>query len=75
MAMTPLSSDLEFAFCIESRDCDDLEQGKVYRIFPDAVAVQEGYLRVMDESIEDYLYPESYFVRIDLPTTGFKRTL
>jgi len=28
---------------------------------------EEGYLRVIDESGEDYLYPESYFVHVPLP--------
>jgi hypothetical protein len=56
-----------FALCIENRDCDDLEKGKVYQILPDDTAAREGYLRVVDESTEDYLYPESYFVLLDLP--------
>jgi hypothetical protein len=56
-----------FALCIENTDCDDLEKGKVYRSIPDDDAAQEGYLRVVDESGEDYLYPESYFVLVDLP--------
>ncbi|MBW1739340.1 MAG: hypothetical protein JRJ69_17905 [Deltaproteobacteria bacterium] len=34
---------------------------------PDDDAKQEGYLRVIDESGEDYLYPESYFILIQLP--------
>lgn len=58
---------IEFALCIEDRDCDDLEKGKVYQVLPDDVAAREGYLRVVDESTEDYLYPESYFVLLDLP--------
>ncbi|NVM22403.1 MAG: hypothetical protein HWN68_11565 [Desulfobacterales bacterium] len=28
---------------------------------------KEGYLRVIDESGEDYLYPESYFILVQLP--------
>jgi hypothetical protein len=28
----------------------------------------ENYLRVVDESADDYLYPESYFVLLDLPS-------
>jgi hypothetical protein len=56
-----------FAICIEDRDCEDLEKGKVYQILPDDAAIQEGYLRIVDESTEDYLYPESYFVLLDLP--------
>ena len=52
---------------ITNRDCDDLEKRKLYRIVPDEEAAQEGYLRVMDESGEDYLYPQSYFVMVDVP--------
>ena len=57
----------EFALCIENRDCDDLEKGKVYQILRDDNAIQEGYLRIVDESTEDYLYPASYFVPLKLP--------
>ncbi len=65
--MTQLKHNIEFALCIENRDCDDLEKGKVYQILADDAAGQEGYLRVVDESTEDYLYPKSYFVLLDLP--------
>jgi len=58
---------IKFALCIDNRDCDDLEKGKVYQVIPDDAAAQEGYLRVVDESAEDYLYPEAYFVLLDLP--------
>jgi len=57
----------DFVLCIENRECEDLEKGKVYRLLPDAKAKREGYVRVVDESGEDYLYPESYFVAVDLP--------
>ncbi len=33
----------------------------------DEKAAQEGYLRVVDESQEDYLYPEFYFIFVKLP--------
>lgn len=65
--MGQLQDKIAFALCIENRDCDDLEKGKVYQVLPDDTAAQEGYLRVVDESTEDYLYPESYFVLLDLP--------
>ena len=56
-----------FALCIEDTDCDDLEKRKLYQVLPDEEAAQEGYLRVVDESGEDYLYPESFFIFIQLP--------
>ena len=60
-------SEFQFALCIENRDCDDLEKRKIYQILPDEEAAQEGYLRVVDESQEDYLYPASYFILVELP--------
>jgi hypothetical protein len=38
-----------------------LEPRKVYRVLPDEAAAEDGYLRVIDESGEDYLYPQDYF--------------
>jgi hypothetical protein len=44
----------------------------VYQVLPDEDAEREGYIRVIDESGEDYLYPESYFVRVQLPQEAEK---
>ena len=55
-----------FALCIENRDCEDLEKRKIYQILPDDKAEKEGYLRIIDESGEDYLYPQSYFILVQL---------
>jgi hypothetical protein len=43
-----------------------LEPRKIYRVLPDAEAVNDGYVRVVDESGEDYLYPADYFLPIEL---------
>ena len=59
-------SESQFALCIENRDCDDLEKRKIYQILPDEEAAQEGYLRVIDESWEDYLYPATVVWRPSL---------
>ncbi len=56
-----------FALCVENKDCEDLEKRKIYKVLPDEEAEKEGYLRVIDESGEDYLYPRSYFVLVQLP--------
>lgn len=64
--MKKKQAESQFALCIENRDCEDLEKRKIYRILPDEEAAHEGYLRVIDESGEDYLYPESYFIAIEL---------
>jgi hypothetical protein len=65
--MTVKSKNQMYVLCIENKDCEDLEKRKIYQIIPDNEAEKEGYLRVVDESGEDYLYPESYFVIIQLP--------
>lgn len=57
----------KFGLCIENKDCEDLEKRKIYQILPDEESEREGYLRVVDESGEDYLYPQSYFTLIHLP--------
>lgn len=44
-----------------------LEIRKVYKTLPDPEAARHGLLRVVDESAEDYLYPEDFFVPISLP--------
>ncbi|GKS66397.1 hypothetical protein YTPLAS72_37010 [Nitrospira sp.] len=56
-----------FVLCVKNDDCDDLEKRKVYRVLVDPKAEKEGCLRVIDESGDDYLYPASYFVKLELP--------
>lgn len=65
--MAKESKEQLFALCIENKECEDLEKRKIYRVLPDDEAEKEGYLRIVDESGEDYLYPESYFVFVELP--------
>jgi hypothetical protein len=57
----------QFLLCVRNTECDDLELRKLYERRPDPVATREGYVRVIDESGEDYLYPEGYFVAVELP--------
>lgn len=63
-----------FGICLQNSRCEDLEVGKIYRVLPDKVAAADGYLRVIDESGEDYLYPAEYFVFVELPRKA-KRVL
>jgi hypothetical protein len=44
-----------------------LEVRKIYRALADRSAEQHGLLRIVDESGEDYLYPEKLFVAVELP--------
>jgi hypothetical protein len=44
-----------------------LERRKIYVAMPDQSAARHGLVRVVDESGDDYLYPNEYFASIDLP--------
>jgi hypothetical protein len=61
-----------FVICLRNDNCVDLEVRKVYPVLPDAAAAREGMLRVVDESGEDYLYPEEYFVPVEIPAAARK---
>jgi hypothetical protein len=57
-----------FVVCIDNADYPaSLELHKIYRVLPDADAAQEGDVRIVDESGEDYLYPAEWFAAVDLP--------
>ncbi len=60
----------KFVICLRNDDCVDLELRKVYAVLPDAAAAKDGYLRVVDESGEDYLYPADYFVPVEVPAAA-----
>ena len=60
----------EFAVCIhDGEDEIDLVVGKIYRVVRPKRNDRLSDIRVLDESGEDYLYPESYFAAIELPKT------
>jgi hypothetical protein len=57
-----------YLFCVSNRGyAASLVRRRVYRPLADAAASREGFVRVVDESGEDYLYPRRLFVEIDLP--------
>ena len=58
-----------FVLCVRNDGSEDLEPRKVYQVLQDREANREGYLRVLDESGEDYLYPAEYFVAVKLPAS------
>jgi hypothetical protein len=64
-----------FGICLRNNDCEDLEVLKVYRILSDAEAGQKGFIRVIDESGEDYLYPQDFFLLVDLPQAAEQKLL
>jgi len=59
---------MNFVVCIDNTDYPaSLEKHKIYRVLPDDDAAEDGDIRVVDESGEDYLYPSSYFTPIEVP--------
>jgi len=63
-----MEKEPKFVVCIENKNYPaSLEFGKIYRLIEDEKAARHQMLRVIDESGEDYLYPEKFFVDIKLP--------
>jgi len=62
------NNELKFAVCVRNEGYPaSLETRKIYQVVPDAKASEHDLVRMVDESGEDYLYPASYFVPIELP--------
>ena len=62
-----MSMSKKFVICTDSSDWPaSLEARKIYRVLPDEDAATFGWIRVIDESEEDYLYPADCFIAIDL---------
>jgi hypothetical protein len=54
--------------CLSNEDYPaSLEVRKIYTVLPDREGRKLGMIRVIDESGEDYLFPESCFAEIKLP--------
>jgi hypothetical protein len=63
-----LHSTAQYVVCVKNEGYSaSLELRKIYHVVPDIQAAEHQMLRVIDESGEDYLYPTSYFVPIELP--------
>jgi hypothetical protein len=71
MTMTRKKKSSQYLLCIDNSDYPaSLETRKVYRTIPDALAMSRNFVRVIDESGEDYLYPADLFVPIEVPTAA-----
>jgi hypothetical protein len=57
----------DFALCIGKIDDEtDFELAKIYPVIDSLSNDPKDYLRVVDESGEDYLYPAEYFQIVSL---------
>ncbi len=62
-----------FVVCVKNKGyAASLELRKLYQVVPDGLAAKLHQIRVIDESGEDYLYPEEYFVAVQLPQSTEK---
>jgi hypothetical protein len=63
-----MKREAEFVICVGNKGyAASLEVRKIYQVIPDKAAAQLHHLRVIDESGEDYLYPQDNFVPVQLP--------
>ncbi len=61
-------SSRRLVICLDNSGYEvSLERRKIYVAIPDAKAEKHRQVRVVDESGEDYLYPEENFINADLP--------
>jgi hypothetical protein len=59
---------LQFALCLDNEGYQaSLEVGKLYRMIPDDEAAAHGYVRIVDESGEDYAFRAGRFHVVHLP--------
>ena len=66
--MVTRSTRKRFVVCLRNDGYEvSLERRKIYQVLPDADAAKHKELRVIDESGEDYLYPQNLFAPIELP--------
>jgi hypothetical protein len=64
----PAPAGRQFAVCVDNDGYEaSLERNKISVILPDKDAADDGDLRVVDESGEDYLFSADRFVAIDVP--------
>jgi hypothetical protein len=69
-------AEKNFVVCVSNRGYPaSLEIRKLYQSIPDEQAANRHHIRVIDESDEDYLYPEEYFVPIQLPQSAERAVL
>ena len=60
--------NMRFAICLDNKGCEaSLELRKIYQLSSPESNDPEGYLRIIDESGEDYLYNKKAFEVIELP--------
>ena len=66
--MATRSTRKRFVVCLRNKGYEvSLERRKIYQVLADPEAAKLKQIRVIDESGEDYLYPQNFFAPIELP--------
>ena len=66
--MNDTDTHVQFALCLDNAEYEvSLELGKLYRVVADGEAEARGYVRVIDESGEDYAFSMERFHLLTLP--------
>ena len=61
----------QFVVCVKNEDfAASLELRKLYEVVADETAATLHQIRVIDESGEDYLFPEECFVPVQIPQSA-----
>ena len=61
---------VKFLLCVKNDEVEaSLEARKVYQVVPDAQAETKGMVRIIDETGEDYFFPQSYFAEVQIDQT------
>jgi hypothetical protein len=70
------SKPRQLVICVRNEGfAASLELRKLYVALTDVEAEKLGLTRVVDESGEDYLYPQDLFVTVELPDSLRRRVL
>lgn len=55
-----------YALCVDTAGYEtSLREGRLYRLIPDSQANEDEFVRVIDESGEDYLFHKNHFAFIE----------
>jgi len=62
-----------FVICVKNEGyLASLQLRKAYQVLSDEKAAKHKLVRIIDESGEDYLYPDDFFVPVELSKTAEK---
>jgi hypothetical protein len=63
-----MNTHTKYAICINNKNYEaSLIPRKIYEVVPDERAEKDDFIRIIDESGEDYLYHNKHFVFLELP--------